>query len=127
MTNIIVTTPSKYSRKARAEAEYAKVNPGSFYFRSFRKLPTKLGEGTKVFYIEDGYIRGYAVVSEVKHVTLRCDVTNFQLPNSYQAIMPADTWKWIKPIKRTGFRGWRYFNEEVKVVGDWLDPKPEIS
>jgi hypothetical protein len=43
--------------------------------------------------------------------------------------MDATTWKWIEPIPMNGFRGWRYCKlgwEDIKVIGDWLDDKPEI-
>lgn len=96
------------------------------YFRNFSTLPSGLVEGSKVFYVEDGYIRGFGVVSQVGKGTRVCETTLKHYMNGYKAVIPANTWKWIKPIQMKGFQGFRYFKGEYEVVGDWRAPKPNV-
>lgn len=60
MSDILVTTPKSKMKEAEREAEYIKKNGGGYYFRVFKKEPSKgLSVGDRAFYVEDGYIRGY--------------------------------------------------------------------
>ena len=82
--------------------------------------------GSKIYYVEDGYVRGYAAVSEIRKGSMTCDVSgkNYE---GIQAIMPAKSWKWIQPIAFKGFQGFRYAQlNNIKIVGNWTDPKPNI-
>ena len=123
--DIIVTTPKSAIEAAAQEAAQCIKNKGGSYFRRFQLAPKTLQKDSKIFYVEDGYIRGYAVVSEIQQGPQLCSTTGKQWPNGTYAIMSADTWKWIKPIAMKGFQGWRYFDSsQVEVVGGWLDLKP---
>lgn len=125
MRNIIVTTPKSEMENAYNEAEYCKINGGS-YFRRFTSKPKGLEVGSKIFYVEDGFIRGFAIVSELKFIENKiCDVTEKIWDSGTYAFMPAETWNWITPISMRGFQNWRYFNGDFKIIGQWLDDKPE--
>jgi len=130
-SNLLVTTPKSESENSAREAECCTKKGGGFYFRRFNKLPKNLSAGSKIFYVEDGYIRGYGVVSvitEIKDDHFQCDVTGKKWEPGTYAVIPADSWKWIKPISHKGFQGYRYFDGAgVEVVGGWLDEKPEVQ
>ena len=58
--DIIVTTPKTEMNAAAAEAEYIKTVGGGYYHRFFNTLP-KVSIGDKVFYVENGFITGFAI------------------------------------------------------------------
>jgi hypothetical protein len=124
MKNIIVTTPKTQMDIAKQEAENCINNGGGYYFRTFRNRPKELVIGSKVFYVEDGYIRGFGVVSNIVNGNMTCDVSGKDWGEGFHAIMDAKSWAWIKPIPMKGFQGWRYFNGNYEKIGNWLDPKP---
>lgn len=129
--DIIVTTPRSQMANARKEAGACKKEGGGFYFRYLGYgRPSYVGCGDRIFYVEDGAIRGFALIAglrDAKH--LRCTITKRQWPEGWYAFMNAKTWKWIVPIPMRGFQGWQHMTDEiskqVKVTGGWLDPKPE--
>ena len=126
--NIVVTTPKNKMAIAEEEARNCIEAGGGFYFRTFRNTPRHLGIGSRIFYVEDGFVRGFGVVSEVKNGNMQCGTTGHDWGNGTHAVMQASSWKWIKPIPMKGFQGWRYFDVvDFKVVGGWLDPKPIIN
>ena len=127
---IIVTTPKKQMKTAAEEAQNCIDAGGGFYFRRFAQFPLSLHSGTRIFYVEDGYVRGFATVSEVNDSTdgKVCMTTGRDWAPGIYAVMPADSWQWVRPIPQQGFQGWRYFDDsEVEIVGGWLDPKPEVG
>jgi len=99
------------------------------YFRTLSRTPKDFGRGSRVFYVEDGYIRGFAVVEKVRYGGIQCETTNRWWTGSCYAVMPAQTWTWIKPIPMKGFQGWRYFKapEDMQIVGGWWDQKPSVG
>lgn len=129
MRDIVVTTPKSEMANAAKEAADCIATGGGDYFRSIRSKPTDFGPGQRVFYVEDGYIRGFAVCSEVRgDPVMRCDSTGRTWGGQQFVIMPAESWKWIKPIPCKGFQGWRYSNlkpEDIQIVGDWKSPRPQ--
>ena len=147
--DIIVTTPKSQMANAAQEAADCIENGGGEYFRRFpiNQAPN-INIGERVFYVEDGYIRGYAHASRVfqtpRHV--QCDTTGRWWPPGFYVVMPADSWRWIEPIPMRGFQGVRYASfscgdatwETQLVVngwrvgrlidaGDWLTPRPAID
>jgi hypothetical protein len=62
--DIIVTTPKNKSQEASREADYCKKNGGGYYFRVFpvKRYPRNIKIGDKVFYIDNGYIRGFCLI-----------------------------------------------------------------
>ena len=126
--NIIVTTPKKEIENAAKEAGFVIKNKGGFYFRRLATNPTKLEVGDKVFYVEDGYIRGFALVFNIEYKDCEiCDVTDRIYDAGWYVEMNAATWKWINPIPMKGFQGWRYFNSAFEIIGGWLDKKPLVK
>lgn len=126
--DIIVTTPKNKMAIAEEEARLCIESGGGFYFRTFRNVPRHLGIGSRIFYVEDGFVRGFGVVSEVKNGNMQCETTGHDWGEGTHAVMPANSWKWTKPVPMKGFQGWHYFEAKgVRVVGDWLDHKPSIK
>lgn len=133
--DIVVTTPKSQIATAALEAEQAKALDGierSFYFRNLGAHGgANLGKGSRVYYVEDGYLRGFGTVESDEDVLFRdwnaCDTTGRHFGKGWYVYIPADSWKWITPIPYKGFQGWRYAPDEwrqLEVIGDWLDPKP---
>ena len=127
--DIIVTTPKKQMGNAAMEAEQAKKH-GGYYFRRLSSRPKKIQKGSRVFYVEDGYVRGFGkacridTLSEGEH----CDASGKVWAPGVYVYMRADSWKWIEPIPMKGFQGFRHAGGiKFNVVGDWMDPKPEIG
>lgn len=131
---IVVTTPKSQMENAAEEAQRCIQCGGGFYHRYFGKKPKGLKERSRMFYVEDGYVRGFGTIfAMVDSGPLRCEITGKEWGAGWYALMPAQTWRWIEPIKCKGFQGFRYFSKlfpeikEVKVVGGWKDPKPEVQ
>ncbi len=124
MRDIVVTTPKTQMETAAQEARECIEAGEGCYFRTFPNRPKDLQPGSRVFYVEDGYVRGYAVVAKMITGYIRCAVTG-ELWYGHQALMSAASWKWIEPIPMKGFQGFRYCSLDFRVVGDWLDPRPE--
>jgi len=126
--DIVVTTPKSASSDAAQEAENVKKAGGGSYYRRIGTIPKDLQAGDKVFYVEDGFVRGYAVVQCVLIDTrFICSTTGKRWPQGNYLVMSAVSWRWIKPIEMKGFQGWRYSKfkpEDIAVVGNWLDSKP---
>ena len=121
---------------AQEAADCIAVGGGS-YFRQFGYLrdgklvgwPKNLDLGDRVWYVEDSYVRGYAIVDDIMLTSSPriCDTTGKSYPAGCYVQMRADSWKWVKPVKYKGFRGWRYHNQSSKVIGNWLDSKPVVE
>jgi hypothetical protein len=129
MADIIVTTPKSEMKNAELEAEAAKKDGGGFYFRTLPSKPKSIKDGSRIFYVEDGYIRGFCSIDHLEDGDGLCDVTNRHWHGAVKAMMPAASWKWIKPIPMKGFQGWRYYEppKDMKIVGGWKDPRPEVG
>ena len=130
--DIVVTTPKSEMENAAEEAQRCIQCGGGFYFRRFVRKAKRLEALSKIFYVEDGYIRGFGTVTAINyHHGMRCQTTNQKWDEGYYALMPAQTWRWVEPIRCKGFQGFKYFKKlfpeikKVKIVGGWKDPKPE--
>lgn len=129
MADIIVTTPKSQMEVAAQEAQDCITAGGGCYFRDFgHNRPRKLNKGDRVFYVEDGFIRGFAVVRDIIQAGLIVCQTTGNEWYGCKVIMRAESWRWIKPIPMKGFRGYRYFEPpaNMEIVGGWLDSKPEM-
>jgi len=126
--NIIVTTPKSEMQNSADEAKECIEQYGGYYFRKLGKnRPVGVAEKSKIYYVEDGYIRGFGVVASIAMSGYECNYTDRDWGDGWYAIIPACTWKWIRPIPMRGFQGFRYFDDSnVEIIGDWLDPKPEV-
>jgi hypothetical protein len=125
--DIVVTTPRSEMANAAREAQTCIERGEGFYFRLIRNIPRGLVAGSKVFYAEDGFVRGFAIATQIggSPAGWRCEVTCRQYPPGNYVLMDAASWKWIRPIPMKGFMGWRYFTGPFEVVGDWLQPRPQ--
>lgn len=129
MKHIIVTTPKSEMDNSAKEAEKCIEEGGGYYFRSLSSLPKDMVIGeSRIYFVEDGFIRGFGIVIGFTDGDSKvCDTTNREWKGKCFAWTPASSWQWIKPIPCKGFQGWRYFNEDVEVVGGWKDAKPKID
>jgi len=138
--DIVVTMPKNQMANAAREAQDCIREGGGAYFRRLapphaHKPPVETGD--RVFYVEDGYLRGFAVVRDVLCSERSCATTGTHWPSGWYVAMDAKTWKWIKPIPMIGFRGYRFLHycmylkqhlsEHIYVVGSWLDPRPAVE
>jgi hypothetical protein len=131
MSNIIVTTPKTELKRAEQEAQDCINNGGGEYFRRLggRSFPKRLGIGDRIYYVQDGYIRGFSLVSrfEISGGEI-CDTSGEQYGSGHYVFCDATTWQWVVPTPMKGFQGYRYTNaiiDTLRVVGKWKDPKPE--
>jgi hypothetical protein len=128
MSDIIVTTPKSESANAKLEAEQAR-HEGAFYFRTLNTKPN-IEIGDRVFYVENGYVRGFALVSAIATPDgnpIKCDTTGREWHGKCVLWMRASSWKWIEPIPMRGFQNYRYTDLNYSIVGSWLDPMPEVK
>lgn len=140
--DICVTTPKSEMQNAAKEAEDAlRCGGHTQYFRRFATYAgPKVEKGDRVFYVEDGFIRGFAIVDRVtgEEDAWTCDTTGKNYGPGVYVWMRADSWTWIQPIPYIGFQGFRYVKKDgkeilalslpgaVKIVGGWMDPKPKL-
>ena len=114
--DIVVTAPKNEALVEEEARQCVKTGYG-YFFKTFRHKPEKLRVDSRIFYAENGFIRGFGAVSEI-----------FHSKKGYHAVMRADSWKWIKPIPMKGFQGWRYFkSKKIKITGEWNGSKPSVS
>lgn len=139
--DIIVTTPKGEMAIAAQEAKDALSGKVDFYVRAFGRIPARVNKGDKIFYVEDGYITGYAIVYGFSQGAVICETTQNEWHGSINIWMECKTWQWIKPIPMKGFQGFRYrvparyivagmrnnkpLSFDVEVVGNWKDSKPK--
>lgn len=137
MADIIVTTPKNQMANAAKEAAQVIENGSGRYFRFLGRrrygAPNHAEKGDKIFYVEDGFIRGYCVIDEIRWEASRrvCQTTYNVWEQGWYVEMDATTWHWIKAIPYTGFQGWRYmpkgFLGKVEVIGTYRDKKPKAE
>ena len=149
--DIIVTTPKGQMAAAAQEAADCIRDGGGEYFRRFPhgQAPT-IAAGDRVYYVEDGFVRGFAVVKHIDDLRdpagRMCDSTGRAWGNGIYVVMRASSWQWIRPIPMKGFQGFRYAGHRptadgiarmligdvdgdanwamVLPEGGWRDPRP---
>ena len=127
--DLIVTTPKSEMANAAQEAAEVIRDGGGAYFRALGERMPNARPGDRIFYVEDGYVRGFCVIAMFgTHGENRCSTTGRVWKSTVIVNMDASSWKWIRPIPMRGFQGWRYFTPppDMEIIGDWLDPKPAI-
>lgn len=129
MKALLVTTPKNRAAESAREARKCVKNGKGFYFRRFTTKPRFLKPGIRIYYVEDGHIRGFSTVTWVEVSNgKKCSTTGKRWPAGVYACMIAPSWRWIRPIPYKGFQGYRYFDDALtEVVGDWLDPMPKVA
>jgi len=135
--DIIVTTPKSRMADAAEEARVARddIEAGRDveYFRSLGlNRPARLNLGDRIYYVEDGWVRGFCIVRTILYDPTRvrtCSVTGREYGPGCTVFMDPRSWQWIAPIPMRGFQGWQYFHmkqSQIDVIGGWRDPKPEV-
>lgn len=132
MSDLIVTTPLTERAAAAEEAQDCQEAGGGTYFRRLGSQAASVRPGDRVYYVEAGFVRGYAVVSRTSYYTRarRCATTGRQWPAGWYVEMDAASWRWLTPLPLRGFQGWRYAPpewRELPEVGGWRDPRPETE
>jgi hypothetical protein len=131
MSNIIVTTPVGNSKRAALEAQNSIEAGGGEYFRRFggRSFPKRLVVGDRVYYIQNGFVRGFALVSRFEiSGGETCDISGEQYGSGHYVFMDAKSWQWVTPAPMKGFQGYRYTTNEIDdlpSIGNWQTPQPE--
>ena len=128
--DIVVTTPKTKMREAAQEAEDCIADGQGFYFRRFARLPKALRVGDRVYYVENGFVRGFALVTELRYEEHDrvCETTGRWFSPGAYIFMDATTWKWIEPVPMGGFQGWRWRYATAQwrkrdIIGDWRTPR----
>jgi hypothetical protein len=129
--DLLVTTPIAQRNDSAKEATdaidyYHKTGKLDYYWRRYCFPPRNLKVGSKLFYVDNRAITGFAVVTDIV------------MKDMLQAHMSVDTWRWINPIPcdygkikppQSYARAMehKYFEgiDKVKVIGEWLDPMPQ--
>ena len=109
--DILVTTPKSEIDTSRREGE-AVERDGGYWFRTFRFRP-KLKTGDRIFFVEDGLIKGNGVIFEVSRLSeaAECDFTGRQWGNQGGYTVKYKDWEWLKtPVPWKGFQGIRYID-----------------
>jgi len=102
--DILVTTPKTEIENARREAQDMAEHGGT-YFRTFKRRPA-VAPGDRIFFIEDGFIRGYGRVITFTSGQMRCDTTG-RIWRGYHVHYAR--WRWLDvPVIKKGFRGFMY-------------------
>jgi hypothetical protein len=137
--DIIVTTPKTQMAAAAQEAAECIRAGGGEYFRRFNGhcAPICLRPGERVWYVEDGFLRGYCTVIRVENCPQGrvCATTARRWPPGVYVFMDATRWKWIRPMPMRGFQNFRYWCQGIaeghfgkgwrpQIVGGWKDPRP---
>ena len=109
--NILVTTPKSEIDNSRREGKAVEVE-GGYWFRTFRFKP-KVVPGDRIYFVENGLIRGYGVIIDVYQAadSETCDVTGREWGNSGDWVVCYKDWHWLKaPVPFKGFQGIRYID-----------------
>ena len=139
--DIIITTPKSEMAAAAREAADVLAAGGGAYFRRFATRPP-VEPGDRIYYVEDGYVRGFALAERVTFLeSADCNTTGLTWSRGWYVFMDATTWRWIRPILMMGFQNWRRAHRyllpadrapaqdpagrpPVEIIGGWRDPKP---
>lgn len=105
MVDIIVTTPKNSMKSAAGEAEKVKEEGGGLYFRTLTSHPRGLDKRSRVFYVEDGYVRGFCRISTMEHGGKTCELTDRSWTGIVSVIMDAGIgarvrWWFIDRVRR---------------------------
>ena len=122
MKDIIITMPAHI-------VESVLANPEDYFFfhRAGRGRPKAHDVGGRVFFVWNGFVRGFGRTHSIRQLgqVVSLDGRTFQ-PGWYLKIYP-DTWHWITPIPMRGFQGFRYsklYEDQIEIVGTYLDKQP---
>lgn len=124
--DMLVTTPKSEIETSRKEGKVVE-REGGYWFRTFRFRP-KVGKGNRIFFVENGLIRGYGIVFGIHQTKGRklCDLTKRAWGKAGDWVVAYSDWHWLKnPIEFKGFQGIRYVNrmpgleKEIEAGARW--------
>ena len=119
--NILVTTPKSKHKLAEEEAKFVEKNPDAYWFRTIRGKPN-VQIGDKVYYVDNGEIRGYGIVFDIESGEMECEATGRIYHGTH---LKQRKWVWLKTtIPFRGFQGFRYVKDELQKL---LDLAEKIS
>lgn len=115
--DIIVTTPKSEIETSKKEGEMVEQE-GGYWFRTFRFKP-KIEPGDKIFFVENGLIKGYGIIFEITQSEQgeQCEVTERTWGNEGDWVVKYKDWHWLEnPVPMKGFQGIRYVDRipEIK-------------
>jgi len=104
--DILVTTPKSEIDNSRKEGK-AVEQAGGYWFRTFKFKP-KVEIGDKIYFVENGLIKGYGIIFQVSDTYEEiCDITDRVWKGEW--VVKYDNWHWLKTqIQFKGFQGIRY-------------------
>jgi len=115
--DIIVTTPKSEIESSRKEGEQVQedLDKGlnAFWFRTFKFRPN-VNEGDKIYFVEDGSIKGYGVIFQIEQIIepkmeTKCDITERVWGKEGDFVVKYKDWHWLKmEVLFKGFQGFRY-------------------
>lgn len=118
--NILLTTPIIKKNIAKIEAENVKKN-GGYFFRTFHFQP-KCSIGDKIYFVDDGLIKGYGIIFEISQIKdhIKCSTTGIKYGKVGDWVIKYDNWHWLPiPVQWKGFMGIRYI-ERIPELADSL-------
>ena len=105
--DILVTTPKSKHKLAEEEARFVEETADAYWFRTLRGKPN-VQVGDRVYYVDNGEIRGYGVVFNIEYGELQCEATGRIYKGSH---LKQRKWVWLKnPVPFKGFQGFRYID-----------------
>ena len=122
MKDLLITMPEHVVRSVLAAPQ------DRFWFKHCgRGKPKWHVVGDRVFFLYGGFIRGFGRTHSVRRLgrVVSLDGRRFGA-GWYLKIFP-DSWRWITPLPMRGFQGFRYSKlreDEIEVVGGYLDAQP---
>jgi len=123
--NILVTTPKSEIDTSRKEGEIVE-SEGGYWFRTFRYKP-KVESGDKIFFVENGLIRGYGIIFEVSQTeSEQCEVTGRIWEGNW--VVKYHKWHWLpNPLPFKGFQGIRYIDRIPDIKEKLYKAKTEVT
>lgn len=113
--NIVVTTPKSEVETSKQEAKDIKKTDG-YWFRVF-KFKLKVDPGDRIYFVENGLIRGYGVIFDIQQLfePAKCDTTGRCWGKQGDWIIKYNRWTWLTtPLRCKGFQGIRYIKNKIE-------------
>lgn len=109
--DILVTTPKSEIQTAKEEAQAVAQDPEAFWFRTLRGRPN-VQVGDRVYYVENGLIRGYGIVFNIETGDMWDDAHECAWNGTH---LKQRKWVWLlKAVQYKGFQGFRYVRDDLK-------------
>lgn len=105
--DIVVTIPKSEYKNDNLETEYLKNNPDAYQFWTFKRFPTKLKVGDRVYFVKNNKIESSMRIIRIPEYTQEvCEVTGRVWEGKF--VYLNDLKKENINISVKGFQGFRY-------------------